>query len=124
MTSPLSLLLIGAVTVNTAASHALLKRGLGGAGMPAHVSDAARLVVRCVGSPFVWGSLSLQVIGYALWIVVIARERLAVATAISGSFFYILMAGLGWIFFSERLSLPQLAGLALISVGVGLMATT
>lgn len=124
MTSPATLLLVAAVTVNTGASHALLKRGVSGLGIPASIEDAARLLVHCFGSPFVWASLALQVIGYAIWIVVISRERLAVATAVSGSLFYFLMAGLGWIFFNERLSVPQLAGLALITVGVVLVSTT
>jgi undecaprenyl phosphate-alpha-L-ara4N flippase subunit ArnE len=62
------------------------------------------------------------VIGYALWVAVVSRERLAVATAVSGSFFYILMAVLGWLLFNERLSYPQIVGLTLITAGVSLMA--
>lgn len=124
MTSPMSIVLILAFTVNTAASHALLKRGLAGAALPGAATDVARLAGHCLGSPLVWCALSMQVLGYALWVVVISRERLAVATAISGSFFYLFMAVLGWIFFKERLSYPQLAGLALITAGVSLMATS
>ena len=120
----MSIVLILAFTVNTAASHALLKRGLAGASLPGAATDVARLAGHCLGSPLVWCALSMQVLGYALWVVVVSRERLAVATAISGSFFYLFMAVLGWIFFKERLSYPQLAGLALITAGVSLMATS
>lgn len=120
--SAASLLMIFVITVNTAASHVLLKRGLSGAALPSHLAEITRFVSHCLSSPFVWGSLLLQMIGYALWIAVVTRERLAVATAVSGSFLYILMAGLGWILFNERLSYPQIAGLTLIAAGVSLMA--
>jgi drug/metabolite transporter (DMT)-like permease len=122
MTSTTSVVLIFVVTANTAASHVLLKRGLSGAALPTHIAEVAKFVGHCLSSPFVWGSLLLQVVGYAIWVAVVSRERLAVATAFAGSFFYILMAVLGWLLFNERLSYPQIAGLALITAGVSLMA--
>jgi undecaprenyl phosphate-alpha-L-ara4N flippase subunit ArnE len=122
MTSVGSVLLIFVVTVNTAASHVLLKRGLSGASLPTHITEVTRFVGHCLSSPFVWGSLLLQVMGYAIWVAVVARERLAVATAVSGSFFYILMAVLGWFLFNERLSYTQIIGLTLITAGVSLMS--
>ena len=122
LTSPVSLALILTFTVTTAASHALLKRGLAGAHIPGDGIDVARIASHCLQSPHFWLALSMQAVGYALWVVVISRERLAVATAISGSFFYLFMAVLGWIFFKERLSFPQLTGLILIASGVMLMS--
>lgn len=121
MTSTSSALLIFVVTVNTAASHVLLKRGVSGVTLPTHAAEVTKFISHCLSSPYVWGSLLLQVVGYAIWVAVISRERLAVATAVSGSFFYILMAVLGWSLFNERLSYPQIAGLALITAGVSLM---
>ena len=118
----LSLALIAAVTLNTAASQALLKRGVAGVSIPGDAQETLRLLVHCAASPFVWSSLALQVLGYGIWILVLSRERLAVAAAVSGSFFYLLTACIGWIIFNERLSYPQLTGLALITVGVVLMA--
>ena len=122
MTPPMSIALILALTVNAAASHALLKRSLDGVALPAAATDVARLAGHCLGSPLVWCALSMQVRGCALGKFVISRERLAVATAISGSFFYLLTAVLGWICFNERRSHPQLSGLGLITAGVVLRA--
>ena len=42
----------------------------------------------------------------------------AVAFAISGAFFYLLMAAVTWLLYGERLTLWQWAGIALISTGV------
>jgi drug/metabolite transporter (DMT)-like permease len=45
-----------------------------------------------------------------------------VAFAVSGSFFYLLMAAASWFLFGERLTSTQWIGLVLISAGV-LMVT-
>ncbi len=60
----------------------------------------------------------LQVLGYALWIVVLTQEKVGVAVAMLGSGFYLLMAVLAWAFFDERLGPVQWAGIVLITIGV------
>ena len=74
-------------------------------------------------TPAVYVALSLQVIGYAAWFVVLTRENLSVAFALSGSTFYLLMALSSWWVFNEKLGLQQWLGLALISIGVALVTT-
>lgn len=74
-------------------------------------------------TPAVYLALSLQVIGYAAWFVVLTRENLSVAFALSGSTFYLLMALSSWWVFDERLGPQQWLGLVLISIGVALVTT-
>jgi undecaprenyl phosphate-alpha-L-ara4N flippase subunit ArnE len=75
-------------------------------------------------SPLVVIALSLQVLGYIAWLFVLSKEKLSIAFALSGSSFYLLMAGASWYFFDERLSGGQWLGLMMISVGVILVTTT
>lgn len=117
-----SLALIFVVTLNTAVSQACLKQALSRFNLPASFSGAGAVATYVVGSPLVWIAATLQVVGFALWMVVVSREKLAVAVAISGAIFYLLMATIGWILFSEKISLLQGFGLGLISLGVMLVA--
>ena len=110
--------LIVLTTLCTIGSQLLLKRAIAqfahvlrDAGPPAFIWHAAL-------APGVWMALALQVVGYLVWMMVLARAQLSVAFAISGSFFYLLMAAASWWIFDERLSGVQWGGLILISVGV------
>ncbi|RYE67585.1 MAG: hypothetical protein EOO81_10290 [Oxalobacteraceae bacterium] len=69
-------------------------------------------------SPGVLAAVVLQGIGFAVWVVVVSRVKLGVAFAISGSFFYVLLALLSWWFYGEKLATGQWMGIVLISVGV------
>jgi drug/metabolite transporter (DMT)-like permease len=69
----------------------------------------------------VYASLVLQVLGYATWMIVISKEKLGVAVAIMGSFFYVAIALIGWLAFDESLTRLQWAGVLLITVGIACM---
>lgn len=69
-------------------------------------------------SPGVLAAVVLQGIGFAVWVVVVSRLKLGVAFAISGSFFYVLLALLSWWIYGEKLSVGQWMGIVLISAGV------
>lgn len=114
-------LLIVIVTINTVASQLMLKRAVGHIGAPASIADMGRFFGAAVISPWVYASLVLQVLGYAIWMIVIAQEKLGVAVAISGSAFYVLTAVLAWGLYGERLTGVQWAGIGLITLGVSLM---
>ena len=62
--------------------------------------------------------LTFIAVGFVVWVVVVSRVKLGVAFAISGAFFYLLMAAVTWLLYGERLTLWQWAGIALISTGV------
>jgi drug/metabolite transporter (DMT)-like permease len=114
-------LLIVIVTVNTVASQLLLKRAIGEIGGPSSVPDLGRFFAAAAISPWVYGSILLQVIGYALWMIVISQEKLGIAVAVSGSAFYVLTAMMSWMLYGERLTPVQWGGIGLITIGVILM---
>jgi drug/metabolite transporter (DMT)-like permease len=72
-------------------------------------------------SPMVIAALALQVLGYVAWLFVLSKEKLSIAFALSGAFFYILMALASWLLYGERLSAAQWLGLVMISMGVVLV---
>lgn len=122
MTNLQSILLIAGVTLNTIISHASLKYGLKAVTTPTALSDLPGFLWTTLPNPFVWLSITLQVVGYIGWMLIISKERLAEAVALSGSFFYILTAVVGWSVFHEELGQLQILGLLLISAGVYLMS--
>lgn len=111
-------LLILIVTFMTIGSQLILKRAVNGITLVLKHSGVAQFLIAAAASPWVWMALSLQAMGYVVWLFVLTGERLSVAFAISGSFFYIVMAAASWFFFSERLTPLQWLGLFLISGGV------
>jgi len=75
-------------------------------------------VLAAIASPYVWAALFLQGLGYFLWFFVLINGKLSVSFAISGSFFYIILAVSSWYFLGEKISFTQGIGLVLVSVGV------
>jgi len=117
-TLPLILL----VTLCTIGSQLLLKRGMLTLGPTLRASGAVDFLCSAAISPWVWSALVLQVCGYVMWMFVLTRAQLGQAFAISGSFFYLLMAGASWLLYGERLTGVQWMGLVLISGGVLLVS--
>lgn len=111
-------LLIAVIAINTVASQLLLKRAIADIGSPSGLATLPKFIENAALSSWVYASLSLQVIGYILWMIVVSHEKLGVATATLGSGFYILMAFSAWIFFGETLTAVQWLGIGLITAGV------
>jgi drug/metabolite transporter (DMT)-like permease len=108
-----------AFTINAVISQLLLRRatyGLGGA--PASLSALPRFIGQAALSPWVYASVVLQILGYVLWLVIVSREKLGVATASIGAGFYVLMALSAWVVFGETLSASQWIGIVLVTCGV------
>lgn len=110
--------LIVLVTVNTVISHIFLKRAISNIGGPLSFNDLPRFIFAAAGSPWVYGSLVLQVMGYVVWMIVISHEKLGVATASVGASYYILTSLAAWAIFGETLGGLQWLGIALITIGV------
>ena len=53
-----------------------------------------------------------------MWMLIVSREKLGVATATVGAGFYTLMALSAWLVYGETLSPLQWAGIALVTIGV------
>jgi len=111
-------ILILAVTINAVISQLLLRRGLTEIGSPSGFAAVPRFIGSAALSPWVYASLVLQVVGYVLWMIVISKEKLGVATASIGAGFYVLMAFSAWIIYGESLSGLQWIGIFLVTIGV------
>lgn len=116
-------LLVLFTTLCTICGQLVLKRAVNGL-KPLLQSGGIEFLFGAATSPLVIVALSLQVLGYVAWLFVLSKEKLSVAFALSGSSFYLLMAGASWYFFDERLSGGQWLGLLMISAGVILVTTT
>jgi drug/metabolite transporter (DMT)-like permease len=117
----MNVLLIALVSLSTVTSQLLLKKALLVSGRITLATLDLKRVVTIVSNPFFVGAFCIQALAYLLWIVVVSRENLGFAFAISGAFFYILVAFFSWVFFRETLTLQQSLGIAFITLGVLLM---
>ncbi|CAG9180234.1 DMT family transporter [Cupriavidus pinatubonensis] len=109
------------VTLCTLSSQLILKRGVATLDMSLLGSHKLAFLLQAIASPYVLVAIGIQGCGFLLWILVVSRVKLGVAFAISGSFFYLLIAFSSWLLYGERISPLQWAGLILISVGVALL---
>jgi drug/metabolite transporter (DMT)-like permease len=53
-----------------------------------------------------------------MWMLIVSREKLGVATASIGGGFYTLMALSAWLIYGETLSALQWAGIVIVTLGV------
>lgn len=111
-------LLFAVVALNAVIGQLLLRRATNDIGTPAGLLDLPRFISVAVLSPWMYASLAVQVFGYVLWMVIVSREKLGVATAGVGASFYILMALSAWVVYGETLSVMQWTGIVLVTVGV------
>ena len=116
----MSYLLILFTTVCTLASQLMLKQSIQGLAEIA-ASNKLDFLLKVAVSPWVLSAVVLQLAGYVVWLFVVLRENLGIAFALSGAFFYLIMALLSWLLFDERLSVTQWAGIGTITFGVLLL---
>jgi drug/metabolite transporter (DMT)-like permease len=105
--------------INSVVSQLLLRRatnGLGGA--PTGLSGLPRFIGQAALSPWVYASVTLQMVSYVMWMMIVSREKLGVATATVGAGFYVLMALSAWLIYGEGLSPWQWIGIVLVTCGV------
>lgn len=111
-------LLIITVTVNAVVGQLLLKHALATLGGREALGAASKFIFDALTSPWMYASLAIQGLGYILWIVLISREKLGVATASVGAGFYALMPLCAWAIYGESLTNAQWFGICLITIGV------
>jgi drug/metabolite transporter (DMT)-like permease len=107
-----------AFTVNSVISQLVLRRGLQDLTSPASITNLPRFIGGAAHSPWIYASIALQVLSYVMWMIIVSREKLGVATATVGAGFYTLMALSAWLVYGETLSPVQWAGIALVTLGV------
>jgi drug/metabolite transporter (DMT)-like permease len=111
-------ILILLVTINMVIGQLFLKRALIALGGAAALADLPRFIWDAVRSPWIYTSLAIQGLGYFLWMILLTRVKLGVATASAGAGCYILTALLAWAIYGENLSPAQWVGVGLITAGV------
>jgi drug/metabolite transporter (DMT)-like permease len=116
--------LIVAVTINAVLGQLLLRRALETLGGRAALASLPKFILDALASPWMYASLAIQGLGYFLWIVLISREKLGVASASVGAGFYILMPLCAWVVYGESLSGLQWFGISMITVGVTCVSLT
>jgi drug/metabolite transporter (DMT)-like permease len=107
-----------AFTVNSVISQLVLRRGLQELGSPSSLYGLPRFLGHAALSYWIYASVALQILSYVMWMLIVSREKLGVATATVGAGFYTLMALSAWIIYGETLSPMQWAGIVLVTVGV------
>ncbi len=107
-----------AFTVNSVISQLVLRRGLQDLASPASLMNMPRFIGSAALSPWIYASVTLQILSYVMWMLIVSREKLGVATATVGGGFYTLMALSAWLVYGETLSAVQWAGIALVTLGV------
>lgn len=109
------------VTCSTLGSQLLVKRAVVQVAGRDPVPQGLQWLIAACLSPEVIAAVAIQGIGFVVWVVVVSRVKLGLAFAISGSFFYLLIALASWALYGERLGPLQWLGLLLVSSGVLLM---
>jgi drug/metabolite transporter (DMT)-like permease len=110
--------LLVAFTINSVISQLVLRRALNALGSPASLLGVPRFIGNAAMSPWIYTSVALQIVSYVMWMIIVSREKLGVATATVGAGFYTLMAVSAWFIYGEILSPVQWIGIALVTVGV------
>jgi drug/metabolite transporter (DMT)-like permease len=111
-------LLIIAVTLNAVLGQLMLKYAVIGLGGAPALANFPTFVLSAARSPLVYVSVAIQGFGYVLWMMLIARMKLGLASASVGAGFYVCMALAAWGVYGESLTRLQWLGLGLITLGV------
>jgi drug/metabolite transporter (DMT)-like permease len=107
-----------AFTLNSVISQLVLRRGLQDLGSPTQWMALPRFIGNAASSPWIYASVTLQILSYAMWMLIVSRQKLGVASATVGAGFYTLMALSAWLIYGETLSPLQWTGIALVTLGV------
>lgn len=111
-------LLIIAVAVNAVLGQLILKYALANLGGRQALRNLPQFFLDALSSPWMYASIGIQGLGFFLWLVLISRVKLGVASASVAAGFYILMPLCAWAIYGESLTGLQWFGMGLITIGV------
>ena len=115
-------IILAGVLLNSAA-QLLLKAGAKAIG-PVSLNSGASLLAAAAGAatqPWIALGLACYFISAALWILALTRVDVTVAYPML-SMGYVIAALLAWQFFGEQLTASRIAGIAIVLVGVAVLA--
>jgi drug/metabolite transporter (DMT)-like permease len=118
---PINFLLV-AFTLNAVLGQLVLRRALNKLPVPSSMSELPSFIGNAALSPWIYGSLSLQAVSYVMWMMIVSREKLGVATASVGAGFYFLVALSAWLVYGETLTPLQWTGIILVTIGVAFIS--
>ena len=109
------------VLLNTIAQF-LLKAGAGRLG-PLHLAyrSAVNFFLAAASSSFILGGMVCYVASFGLWVGVLSRMEVSIAYPLL-AVGYVISAFAAYFIFGEPLSAPKLVGIAIIVVGVAVLA--
>jgi drug/metabolite transporter (DMT)-like permease len=110
--------LIVVITVNAVLGQLVLKHALNTLGGRAALATLPKFVADATTSPWIYASIAIQGVGFFLWMMLISREKMGVATASVGAVFYMLMPLCAWAVYGESLGRLQWVGIGLLTLGV------
>ena len=115
-----ALVLIG-VLLNAVAQLALKAsvREQGAIGLT--LTDALPTALRIAAEPWLWLGLGCYVVSVVVWILALSRVEVSIAYPML-SIGYIINALVAWAWLGEVLSVNKIAGIAIITVGVIVLA--
>lgn len=100
-------LLFVAFIINSVISQPVLRRGLRDLGSPVVLLNVPRFIGTAALSPWIYASVVLQILSYVMWMLIVSREKLRVATATVDAGFYTLMTLSAWLVYGETLTSLQ-----------------
>lgn len=114
-------LVLTGVLLNAVAQLALKAsvRGQGAIGL--NLSDALPTALRMAAEPWLWLGLGCYVVSVVVWILALSRVEVSIAYPML-SIGYIINALVAWAWLGEVLSVNKIAGIAIITVGVIVLA--
>ncbi len=116
----LNILVISLVTCLTLASQLLIKFGVRSLAVGSTELKGWHWILAAMTSWPIILAILIQGVGFVFWVFIVDRMKLGIAFAISGSFFYVLVALASWYLYGEKLVPVQWLALVLISVGVAI----
>lgn len=85
------------------------------------LADAVPTALRIAAEPWLWLGLSCYVVSVVVWILALSRVEVSIAYPML-SIGYIINALVAWAWLGEVLSVNKIAGIAIITVGVIVLA--
>jgi len=113
------MVLILLCVVLAVAGQLLLKQAMLTVGIPGKIPLVSYLRA-IITNPYLITGLGVYVVGFSLWLLVLARTRLGYAYPFMG-LTYVLIPLLSYKIFKEKITLPQAIGMILITIGVGIV---
>ncbi len=124
MDRPLILVLIVLDGLLVAVGQFFIKAGMVriNQAVPAPFSNLGRVIGEMVRSPYIWVGLSISIVCFVLWALILAKAPLMVAGPLMNATFYLVLVAMSVWLLGERLTIIKIIGIALLLVAITLLS--